>query len=74
VSAAGVCEEAEEGARMKKQRATRDAVTLSVRLDRDVVRALNVYAAKRDEYVYRVLDEFIREGLQRSGHSVEEFQ
>ena len=54
------------------KRESRDAVVLSVKLDKDVAKALSVYAAMQDEYMYRVLESFIREGLKRKGKSVEE--
>ena len=45
---------------------------LSITLNADVLKALNIYAASQDRYVYDVIEEFIREGLQRRGTSVEE--
>ncbi len=45
---------------------------LSIALSADVLKALNVFAASQGEYVYRVLEEFIREGLEKRGTSVEE--
>lgn len=48
-----------------------DKERLSVNMDPVVIRALNVYAASQNEYVYVTLESFIRTGLKAKGTSVE---
>lgn len=48
----------------------REAVTISVRVDKDVATALNVFAALENRYVYDVLEEFIKRGLEAHKTSV----
>lgn len=40
-------------------------VRLTVRIPRDVVRQINILSAEEDRYLYEILEELLRDALQR---------
>lgn len=49
----------------------RDSTPVTVKLDKEVAKALSIFSTAKDRYLYDLLEEFIRDGLKKYGTSVE---